>query len=96
MGRTDQHPLEGVVARILRGHKRSRRDACEDAHAQPAMRECLIVVGDGLGRDCDPEPLGGVELRQLPQTAEQSVGAATCEEQLAVAFRPYERAIEDR
>jgi hypothetical protein len=60
------------------------------------MRERLVVMCDGRAIDRNAEGFGDLQGRQLPQTAEETVGAASREEDLVAVAHPHERASEDR
>ena len=60
------------------------------------MRQRLVVVRDRLGPDRDPELLGELARRKLPQSAEQTAGAPAREHDAARVADPHQGAIENR
>jgi len=60
------------------------------------MRQRLIVIRDGLDLDHRSEALGELACGKLPQPAEQAIGAATCEHEVATGLDPHELAGEHR
>ena len=60
------------------------------------MRQHLIVMRDGLRIDARTERLRELEWRQLPHAAEQAVGPAPREHDLAAALDPQRGPREQR
>ena len=89
-------PGNGVVARIAgfakRGWFQRPHLGGDDPEAQAAVTEHLLVYRDCIARGVQDRAspargmLGGVALRELPQSTEQTLGPSPREEHVAVAL----------
>ena len=64
------------------------------------MRQHLVVIRDGFGIACNAERARDIQsilaLRQLPQPAEQALGATAREHDLVTGLQPQRRARQHR